>query len=153
MKSSSDSSSNKHKGDKNKKHRKNRKDDSSDPSSSDDSDSSNDSDYITRTQDHHRQTSHQWNHPQTCNKRKRNAIKRKSVIKIGKMTHQTHLRATIQIRPMTVIIYARDTKRRAIEKWSDKIMRTFNYRVADDSVYIKIIRFKGMGGFAPAPDL
>ena len=61
----------------------------------------------TWTQNHHHQTRHQ---------RKRNAIRRKSIVNTGKMTRQTHHRATILIRPMTVITEASDAKRRAIRK-------------------------------------
>ena len=51
-----------------------------------------------------------------------------------KMTRQTHHQATILIRPMTVITDASDVKRRAIGKLSNKIMRIFNGKAADDSV-------------------
>ena len=74
------------------------------------------------------------NHCQTCHQRKRNTIKRKSVVKTEKMTRQTHLRATIQTQPMTVITDRSKIKRSAINKGSDQIMRTFNGKVADDSV-------------------
>ena len=47
-------------------------------------------------------------------KKKRN--KKKNVVKTGKMTCQTHLRATILTFPMTVITYASNIKRRAIGK-------------------------------------
>ena len=50
------------------------------------------------------------------------------------MTRQTHHRATIIIRPTTVIKDKNDEKGRAIKKGSDKIMRTFNGKGADESV-------------------
>ena len=49
--------------------------------------------------------------------RKTKRSKKKSVASIGKMTHQTHLRAMILIRPMTVIIDVKDEKIRRIGKW------------------------------------
>ena len=39
--------------------------------------------------------------------------KKKNVVSAGTMTHQTHHRATIMIRPMTVITDASDSKIRA----------------------------------------
>ena len=64
---------------------------------------------------------------------KENAIKRKSVVKTGKTTCQTHIWATIQTFPMTVITDASDTKIWDIKKGSDQNMRTYKS---------KIIRFK-----------
>ena len=63
--------------------------------------------HITRTQTHH---------CHTCHQRKINAMRRKSVIKTGKMTRQTHLRATILTCPMTVVTGSSDIKIRAIGK-------------------------------------
>ena len=48
--------------------------------------------------------------------KKNNRDKKKNVVKTGKMTCQTHLRSTIQTRPMTVITDASGIKRRAIRK-------------------------------------
>ena len=62
---------------------------------------------MTRTQKFHRQTRHQ---------RKINAIRRRRVVKTGKITRHTHLWATVLILPMTVIIDARDEKKRNIGK-------------------------------------
>ena len=53
---------------------------------------------------------------QTHHQRKIKARRRKSVVSIGKMTHPTHLRAMIMIRPMTVIIYVNNAKIRNIGK-------------------------------------
>ena len=88
---------------------------------------------ITWTQNHHHQNRHRRNHRHTRHQRKRNATKKKGVVKTGNMTHQTHFRATIQNRPMTVITDASDIKIRAIRKKSDQIMRMFNGKLSDDS--------------------
>ena len=61
----------------------------------------------TRTQNHHFQTHYQ---------RKINVIRRKSVVNKGKMTRQTHHRATILILPTEVITEANDGRGKAIEK-------------------------------------
>ena len=50
------------------------------------------------------------------------------------MTLQTQHRVTILIRSMIVITDASNVKRSAIEKGSNKIMRTFDGKVSDDSV-------------------
>ena len=47
---------------------------------------------------------------------KRNAIKRRSVVNTGKMTHQTHHRATIMIHPTTTITDTNDVRGKATEK-------------------------------------
>ena len=62
---------------------------------------------MTLNQNHHCYTIHQ---------RKRNAIIRKSVVNIGKMTRQTHHRATILICPTTLITDASDVIGKAIRK-------------------------------------
>ena len=67
------------------------------------------------------------------NQLKRKAIRIKSVRKIRNRTLQNH-RQAILIRPMTVNIDARDIKGRALERGYDKVMGTFNGKVADDSV-------------------
>ena len=71
---------------------------------------------ITYTQKNHSQTCHQRHLCQTRYQRKRNAIRRKSILSIGTMTRQTHLRATILILLMTVNTYASNAKRGAIGK-------------------------------------
>ena len=48
--------------------------------------------------------------------KKKKLDKKKSVVKTGNMTRQTHLRATILTRPMTVIADASGKKRRATER-------------------------------------
>ena len=58
----------------------------------------------------------------------------KTQIDDNQMTHPTHLRAMILIRPMTVIIDVNYTNIRNIGKGSDKTMRNFNGKIADDSV-------------------
>ena len=68
------------------------------------------------------------------NQTKINAIKRKSVRKTRKITRQTHHRANILIRPKIVIKDANNVRLRAIGKGSDKIMHTFNGKVADNII-------------------
>ena len=53
-------------------------------------------------------------HCQTYLQRKRNTIRRKSVVNTKKMIRQTHHRATIMIHPKTVITDANDVKEKAI---------------------------------------
>ena len=70
---------------------------------------------VTRTLDRHRlifRSHRHWNQYQG----KRSAGRRKSVVSIGKMTLQTHLRAMILIRPMTVVIDVNYAKIRNIRK-------------------------------------
>ena len=71
---------------------------------------------------------------QTREQVKRSAQRRKMVVSIGKMTYQTHLRAMIMLRPITVIIYVNDEKIRHIEKGPNQTMRNFHGKIADDSV-------------------
>ena len=53
---------------------------------------------------------------------------------MGKMTRQTHLRAMILIRLMTVIIDVSDAKIINTGNGSDKTMRNFKGKISDDSV-------------------
>ena len=71
--------------------------------------------------------------PIPVNKSKRKVIRRKIVRNTINMKRQTHCRA-ILIRPTAVTIDASNVKRRATKKGSDKIMRTLNVKVADDSI-------------------
>ena len=67
---------------------------------------------INRTQDHN---------IQSCHRRKRNAIRRKSVGNTGNMTRENHHRATVLICLTTVITDASDVRGRATGKsiWSN----------------------------------
>ena len=67
------------------------------------------------------------------NQIKRNAIRRKSVENKINRTRKTHRRA-ILIRPTTVITDANKKEEKRSENGSDQIMRTFNGKVADDSI-------------------
>ena len=126
---------------KKKKRRKHREDDSSDPSLSDDSDSSDDSHYRRKRR---KNKKHREKDPiRLCatftEKLLTTAYKSKIIrfkmdenplrsriyfltfidsldMRIRKMTRQTHLRAMILIRPMTVIIDVSDAKKRNIGK-------------------------------------
>ena len=69
----------------------------------------------TRTHNLHRQIRHIHLH-RTQERRNRHARRRQSVVSIGNMTRQTHLRATTMILPMTVITYASVAKIRNIRK-------------------------------------
>ena len=76
-----------------------------------------------------------WSHIHwTQEQGKRSTQRRKIVVSIGKMTHQTHLRAMILIPPMTVIIAVNDANIRNIRKISNQTMRNFNGKIADNSV-------------------
>ena len=70
---------------------------------------------LTWTQNLHCQIRQRYLH-RIQEQRKRKEKRRKNVVSIGKMTRQTHLRATTLILPMTVITDARDAKRRNIGK-------------------------------------
>ena len=92
----------------------------------------------TWIQTHHRQTQNRTN--LICrmiaipvNQIKRNVIRRKSVGNTINRTLQAHRRA-ILIRLITVITDASNIKIRVVEKKSDQIMRTFNGKVAEDSI-------------------
>ena len=87
----------------------------------------------TRTQNLHILIRRRHRH-QTQDWRKWKARRRKSVVSIGKMTRQTHLRALTLILPMTVITDASDTTIRNIGKISDQTMRNFSGKIADDRV-------------------
>ena len=89
---------------------------------------------MTQTHNHYCQNRHQ---------RKINAIRRKILGKTRKMTRQTHHRATILIRPMTVITDASDIKRRSIRKnYPIKICAHLLEKFTTTSYKSKIIRFK-----------
>ena len=73
-------------------------------------------------------------HRHTCNQRKINVIRKKSVRNTGKMTCQTHHQASIPIRLTTVITDASNVRRKAIGKRIRKNMRTFNSKFSDGSI-------------------
>ena len=75
--------------------------------------------------------------------RKRCARRRKIVVSIGKMTRQTHLRAMILIRPITVIIDVSDAKIiNIIKKNPIRLCATLTAKLLTTVYKSKITRFK-----------
>ena len=66
--------------------------------------------------------------------KKKKRDKKQSIRNTRKITRMTQHQVTILIRPTIVITDANNVRGRAIRKISNKIMRTFNCKVADDSI-------------------